>query len=218
MTTGIKPAPLPGWLRVDYHYKVGADGEALNTLWLSYNATEAEAADDTDLSTIEAKIRNDWLTYHSPHISVSVVLQQLRLILFRASGEIALPFTTSAAGALTGVDITAQASVVVNWDVHAFYRGGKPKFFMPPPTESKINTMTTWQAAYASSLENDMNTWLSVMHLYTSTNLTSSPVPIAPSWATGGAYRTTAVQRQIYRAWVQPRVCTQRRRLGAPVG
>lgn len=205
-------------MRCDFFHKVGADGEALNTHWFAYNETEAEAADDTDLATIEAKVRNDWLTYFSPHISDAVVLTQLRLVLFRASGELAVPFTTSASGALAGTQFGGQTSVVVNWDVHAFYRGGKPKTFLPPPTADKANTMTQWLTTYSSSLEADMNTWITKVPLYTSTNLTSAPVLITPSWSTGGAYRPTALQRQVFRAWVQLRICTQRRRLGAPVG
>jgi hypothetical protein len=213
-TAGTKPAPLNGWLRCDFGYTLDADRPALCTSWFAYDATEAEAADDTDLATIEALIRDDWLTYFSPHLSTELQLSSLRLTLTRASGEVSVRFTTAAAGALTGDFTTAQVAAVVNWDIHARYRGGKPKMFLPGIAASAVQTDRLLQTSFSSDLEDDMNAWIGNMDTYVSSALTVPPAFIAPSWATGGSYRATAVQHQIFRGWVQRRVCTQRKRLG----
>lgn len=216
--TGTKPDPLPGWMRCDYRYLFGTEPCGQNTLWLSYDPTEAEAAEDTDLDAVEAHARNDWLTYVAPHVSNDLVLREIRLVLFRASGELAVPYTTSASGSQAGGNFTNQVAACVNWDVHAFYRGGKPKIFLPGACADWQGDERLLDATYSSSLETSMNALILHVPTWTTTHLTSAPVLIAPSWSSHGAYRGTAVQRQVHRAWVQPRFSSQRRRLGRPIG
>jgi hypothetical protein len=214
--SGTKPPPLPGWLKIDAHYTY-EDTVAVNTFWLAYDATQAEAATEADLDTIEATFRNDWLTYVSPSLVQQLVMTEIRMVLFRASGELAVSYTTAAAGAATNAALPANVSAVVNWTTHAFYRGGKPKTFLPGLHTGAVSSSRLLYATWASTLESHMNSWLGNASAYTSTHLSSAPVWIRPSWAIGKAYRTTAVQRQVYRAWVQPRMCTQRRRFGQPI-
>lgn len=216
--TGTKPPPLPGWMSVGYNYVVG-DSKGTNIEWFAYDETEAEAATSADLNQISVLQANSWLVRFSPHLANVTVLETMRIVLFRSSGEIAATFAPAYNGAGGDGSNPGNIAAVVNWVIDAYYRGGKPKMFLPGIPPSAIATETQLEPDYVSALTLAMGLWNAEdVPTFVSDHLTSAPSHIAPSWATGGAYRLTAVQRAVSEAWVQPRVCTQRRRLGKPTG
>jgi hypothetical protein len=216
--TGTKPPPLPGWLMIGFNYTY-LGTKAANLLWLAYDPTESEAAVNADLVTLEPLIANSWLTRFSPYITNAGVLATIRLVLFRASGELASTFTPAYSGSGGTEDSSASIAACVNWETDAYYRGGKPKTFIPAVDSSKLASVSQLSSAYSEALGTAMSSWSGTdVPTFVSTHLTTPPEHIAPSWQTGNAYRDTAIQRLVYSAWVQPRICTQRRRLGKAVG
>lgn len=215
--TGTKPPPLPGWLKIVQRHVFADVYNLVNIHWMAFDATEAESADITDLNDLDMQIADAWLATISHFIDASAVLTEQQLVLFRASGELAGSYNWDYSGTLTGTSLTPTECVQANWTIDAYYRGGHPKTFFPPATESHLLQAAQWAPALLVSAAGYLATWISTLNAVTTTHLTIPGTYIAPSWATHNAYRTTAVQHNIRGVVMQQRIGAQRRRRGKPI-
>jgi hypothetical protein len=213
MPTGVKPPPLNGWLRAQLSGHTGQT-EWTNVFWLRYDATEAEAADVGDLNTIAAGLDNAWLATFSHDFTTSTVLESIRLLLKRASGEFAENYTFASSGARATDPAPGDMCVVVNWQTHAYFKGGHPKSFLSSLAYDDLLSTTHWKPAALATLVGHAGTWITDLEALHTAHLTTNPGFISPSFVHAGAYRVAPIERHISGAAVQGRVGAQRRRLG----
>lgn len=212
----VKPPPLNGWMRFTYGYEYGPS-TGLNVYWLAWDETEAESVDISDLDTLGAALDDIWLTRFSPILSEQLEMTEVRIVLYRASGEIAASYVFASGGAESGGAASAQVSIVANWIVNAYYRGGHPKSFLFGIPTAWLADERTVAGADAVSIATHLNNFRTDLEALTTTHLTTSPSMIVPSFRSGKTWRDTALQRHVVGVNVQERICTQRRRLGRPI-
>jgi hypothetical protein len=123
-------------------------------------------------------------------------------------------YSIDASGTMSGQPYPPQVSVALSWTINAHYRGGHPRWYLPPPGASASSVaggpdiaggnVTTYEAAG--------NTFLAYVNALTVATFTVTMGTI--SYRTGNAPRATPVFRAFQACRVSPRLDTQRRRLG----
>ena len=116
-------------------------------------------------------------------------------------------------GSRSGISAPASSCVLVAWGVSRRWRGGHPRTYFPLGDAALMENSTTWDTAFITQVAADVASFIEAIY---SCPLPagSSPVPVAISYYTGGALRTTPVIDVITSESVRPRICSQRRRLG----
>ena len=181
--------------------------------WVQTGATSN--IDQSDLDNLVTAWESAFITRFGPHINSNTRFQLCTATAFYGGIHAAHSnknLTGSGTGAGAGILDTA-ASLVVSWNTSVYWRGGKPRMYLPSPNASAMldgSTITpaedTALTAAASGFHNDVNGFTIAL--------------LAPiqhgfvSFRSGNQPRPTAQFFPILGANIHPRLGTQRRRLG----
>lgn len=107
-------------------------------LWLKLVASSRSGA---DLSTLLGAIRSAWSTNMAPLYPSSCSVTEMKAVwIIPGGGEIVISNTSAVPGTKVGTPMSTLAScAVLNWRIDQYYRGGKPRTYMP----GLVNTDTT---------------------------------------------------------------------------
>jgi hypothetical protein len=140
----------PKVIRVICRQVLQDDNDVLNRYYLSYSGTAPTSA---QLSTFCGSVATAWGVDISP-------LQNTNITLVEVSAE-DLSSATSAVGTVAvsvpgtrgGATLSAAACVVVNFDIARRYRGGHPRIYLWAGSETDIQTVGTWKAAFLAAVQ-----------------------------------------------------------------
>lgn len=107
-------------------------------LWLKLVASSRSGA---DLSTLLGAIHSAWDTNMKVLYPSSAQVTEMKAVwIIPGGGEIVISNTQAMPGTKVGVPMSTLAScAVLNWRIDQYYRGGKPRTYMP----GLVNTDTT---------------------------------------------------------------------------
>lgn len=116
-------------------------------------------------------------------------------------------------GSISGAAATANVAAVISWLSSAYWRGGKPRTYLPGVPEADIDNVysidDTWKAALAS----DYADVLTNVNGITTARVDQTKLGFV-SYATGGEWRSPPLFFAFSGNTVHDRIASQRRRLG----
>jgi hypothetical protein len=101
---------------------------------------------------------------------------------------------------------------VINWAISAYYRGGKPRTYMPGVPQSVVTDGRTLSSAYRSALATDAASFITDVNAITHGGITAVQLGTV-SFQVGKNWRTPPIFRPYVGASVRQIMGTQRRRL-----
>jgi hypothetical protein len=104
-------------------------------------------------------------------------------------------------------------SVVLSWVTNAYWRGGKPRSYIPGLPVGDTVTDDRLTAAADTSWSNSAQQFLTAVNQLAATGITQTQL-VLMSFQSGGAPRNPPIMFPVVGSTVHPRLGTQRRRLG----
>jgi hypothetical protein len=213
MPTGHRPPPPPGALKITFNYSYGTR-TAQNICWASWSYTTGNPT-GAELTTLANSIMTEWGATVLAPLSEYCTLSSVTLEAFGASGTVFTGSSTDTAlnGTASGQGLTNQVAVCLSWQTGLYYRGGKPRTYLPGIPASALasgyNDITT---TFRNTLQTDAAAALATYNGY---SLLGEPIVFSwLSFAKAGAWLEPPVLRAITGVEVGLRLDTQRRRLG----
>ena len=125
--------------------------------------------------------------------------------------ESSRPMTGSGTGGTAVQDDAISA--VVSWTTSVYWRGGKPRTYLPGLAQSQVTNNNSLVGGFITTLTTAGNSFRTAVNALTATNITATVLGFF-SFRTGNAERPAGLFFPIGGAIVHPRLGTQRRRLG----
>lgn len=122
-------------------------------------------------------------------------------------------------GTVSDVILSANVAACINFPISRRYRGGHSRMYMAGMGNDSTSSESHWSTSFLTNMNNDFAAFIAGLNSYVGSGLATIEVG-SLSYVTGGAPRVTPVFDPWVGADTQPRICTQRRRLGrgTPVG
>jgi hypothetical protein len=134
-------------VRLDYTETDGFLGGS--RFYLSYSNSAPTA---TNCNTLASDIATAWNTDIASLMSTTWALTEVDVLdISSLSGASGL-WQGSHAGTDSNSPSAAQVSVNVEYKIARRYRGGKPRMFLPPATDTQRNDLSHWSSGYISSV------------------------------------------------------------------
>lgn len=169
-------------------------------------------ASSDDLNSLAESVTDIWAENFLAGQSAALALIGATVRLYRATDEIEGTYDTSADGGSGSDYLPANVATVVSWKLASVYRGGKPRTYIPGVPPSAVGSDTAWTSDYVAATASFAAAFLAAFNAQTiddaSLNL-----------GTMAFFRSNAALAPPYfesfvSSSCQPRICTQRRRLG----
>lgn len=211
MPTGTRPRPGVGMIKMVNSGNSGGT-EWANILWLATD-TSATPTEDDLTALVDAWI-TDWEENIFTHLSTAFHFTNCQAVMFLSdSSELVSDNAVDFAGTdETGV-LPANAAMVLSWGISAYYRGGKPRTYLPGIPLSFQESPNSFTSGSLTEIAGGAASLLSEINSYTTSPFDGVQLGVL-SFSTGGAYRADALFRPYTGVGVHPRIDSQRRRLG----
>jgi len=145
--------------------------------------------------------------------NVSYVQAQAQLFL---PGGLALPSLVAMTGAGTGANTsgsTQSACSVVSWDTGVYWRGGKPRTYIPFAVAANLADARTFSTSGKNTINSAATGFRGDINALTAGTITGTALGFV-SFISGGSPRSTPLFYPFTGNKAHPRVGIQRRRLG----
>jgi hypothetical protein len=184
-----------------------------NVFWanLTLSGTPSQADLDTWLTAAAAAYKTRW----APNMGSTALYTQAQASLFLPANGL-LPSIVAMTGGGTGTPGTGQpqsAAMVISWQTGVYWRGGKPRSYIPCPPEAAISNNKNIQTASLATLATVGNNFRTDINALTSGAITGTQLGFV-SFRHGNADRVPPLFFAFTGVKVHPRLGTQRRRLG----
>lgn len=187
-----------------------------NIFHMKYVGGPPDAEDLTLFDTAQgATMLRPW--NHQMHV-VSVI-QSVTYTDLTSDTAASVEISKDVAGTVADVVLSANAAACINFPIARRYRGGHSRMYMGGMGNDSVASVTHWSESFITNMNNDFAAFIAGLNSYVGTGLATITVG-SLSYVSGGAVRVTPVFDPWVGADTQPRICTQRRRLGrgTPVG
>lgn len=179
------------------------------------NLTDDGTQTAADLKTVTDGAINAFFTRMTAQLSSSVVQTDGRATWITGTGT-ALEYVGSYSHTFTGSTavVDCAASVVLNWAINQYYRGGHPRMYLPGVLTANVVNGSTLTAAYQSAIATAANNWLSDVNALTGVHVSACALGTV-SYQRSNTWRVPPVFYGYKSAGVRNIMGTQRRRLSA---
>jgi hypothetical protein len=135
-------------VRLDY---VNADGsEAGSRFFLSYAGAAPTAGNCITLAT---DIATAWSSNLGGQVSDDWALQQVDVLDIASVSGASGQWTGHDVGGETGTAVPSQCAVNIEFGIARRYRGGKPRMFLPGPSQGQLLDSAHWTTGYQSACQ-----------------------------------------------------------------
>lgn len=202
--------PVAGVIRSEWLW-TQSGVPAANVLHIGYSSAPPSV---TDLTTLATDLQNFISSYLLAYVPVATI--QTEVINTDLSSDTANVgvSSTPTAGAMAGSELSAQASLMINFTISRRYRGGKPRIYLPAGTSPGLATQSTWSSTYRYDLGLAWASMKSHVEGQTFGSLITTSFGCV-SYRTGGAARVVPIFEPFVGYAINGVVRTQRRRLTA---
>jgi hypothetical protein len=177
--------------------------------------TTSGTISQADLDAWTTAFQAAYKTRFAPRCSPAVTYVLAKNILYSpGGGELISSITMTGLGTNGGTIVPdLSACEVVSWLSTVYWRGGKPRTYIPGPVTANILSSRTLQAAEITALQAAGAGFRNDVNALTSGGITGTSFGFV-SFASGNAPRPNGIFYPITGATVHPRIGSQRRRLG----
>jgi hypothetical protein len=184
-----------------------------NIFWaqLTVSGTPTQA----DLDAWLTAASNAYKTRFAPHESSQVTYSQASALLFLPA-SLALPSLLAMTGGGTGGSSATEdqsACAVVSWQTGVYWRGGKPRTYLPLPLQGNVVNNRQLSSTEIASLLTAAGNFRTDMNALTTGAITATSFGFV-SFRSGNADRVPPVFFPFTSVKIHARLGTQRRRLG----
>lgn len=213
---GPKP-PLTGLVKLQFLWQQTLTGnpnlQAANILHVKWSDNANHPVADLQLLATDAY--TEMYTLAGSHVSTTAKL--IGCVASSLGGDgLAATTTTSTAGTDSGAPLPPQCAVVVTWKAAIFWRGGKPRTYLPFFTEnvtsSSVGGGSQLASVHTAALATAADTMIADFAALTIGG--AHPVLGFPSYYSKGAFRPVPIFYPFVSAVVHDRMDSQRRRSG----
>lgn len=152
----VVPLPESPCVRARLIYTVNDGSEASSRFYLSYSGGAPSAA---NCATLASDIAAAWATHLAPNIGSDWSLTEVDVLDIATNSGLSGTAAVSTPGGISSNPIPAQVAVNVEFDIARRYRGGKPRMFLPPPTNAQTVDVAHWTAAYVTAVDTGVLAW-----------------------------------------------------------
>ena len=184
-----------------------------NVFWC--NLTGGLGASQADLDAWLTSFQAAYKTRFAPIIQTSVNFVQAKAVLFQAGGTV-LESNVAMTGAGTqgGTELKDNSACkVVSWRTSVYWRGGKPRTYIPSADTANLLDNKSWTAAALTSWTTISNSFRTDVNALVQGGITATQLGFV-SFRSGNADRPLPLFFAINGAVMHPRLGSQRRRLG----
>jgi hypothetical protein len=154
------PLPESPCLRVRLDYTNSDTFLAGSRFFLSYAGA---APTPGNCATLASDIATAWSTHLAALVNADWSLTEIDILdissLTGASGQ----WTGNEAGSLTGGNLPSQCAINVEYDIARRYRGGKPRMFLPAPTEGQLGDVGHWSSGFVTTVSAAMDAFFTAV-------------------------------------------------------
>lgn len=188
-------------------------GTWANVFWAQL--TTSGTPSQTDLDSWTTAFQSAYKTQLGQFSQTTVPYVQATAGLFLpASGFLASLITMTGAGTgLAGASVPNSSSLILSWLTGVYWRGGKPRTYLPLPPASMIEFSHDVPAATRTTLVTQGNAFRTAVNALTAGAITGTQLGLM-SFSSGGAPRAVPVFYAFTGVKAHGRLGTQRRRLG----
>jgi hypothetical protein len=148
------------------------------------------------------------------NLSSSLTHQSTKVTQYDGSGGAVEGIYTSAQPGLIGGDaMPANTAMVVSVHGSAHYRGGKGRMYIPGEVNAAAESVKQWSDDFVGTMNSAVADFLAAVNALTPTGFTTLTVGTWHRWLGGVAIAPSF--DACTGMSIQPRICTQRRRLGS---
>jgi hypothetical protein len=220
----IPPLPDVPCIRVRCIFNKGAVGEGGVHFYLSYTGSAPTGANCT---TLAGDISTAWASHISPLHAAYYALEEVDVLDIATTSGLSGQDLTVHNGSRAGTALPVQCALNVEFGVARRYRGGKPRFYLPPMCEadlidqghydpSILSGISTAVGAFFSQIEalsiGSLGTLAHVNLSYYHGYETSSPPWRGPGFKYPPKYRATALHDVVTSYSAKGVVGSQKRR------
>lgn len=142
------------------HFKYGNDSNVITRFFLHYSGT---APANADLVTFAQGIAGQYGTNlkalaHPDVTLVSVTCTDLT----SSSGAIGV-YASGTVGTRTGSPLTANAALIISYQIARRYRGGHPRGYWPFGIAADISTEQTWGSTFLTTAKTDIDAFINAI-------------------------------------------------------
>jgi hypothetical protein len=176
--------------------------------------TEVGTPTSADWATVVQDVLNAYQSHIMPlHSSASECLLARGVFVPVTGTELLAEKTSSTTGSESGTALPASCAAVLSWQIGAYYRGGKPRTYVPALSNNATASVTQLTSAWVTTMETAGAAFLTAVNAITTTTLT--PVVLSTiAFARHNAWLETPLIFPIQSVLVRTRIDSQRRRLG----
>jgi hypothetical protein len=162
------------------------------------------------------KFANAYFAQFGSSLSTQTNLSHATGVLFRSTTDVLHSFTLlSGVGLVSAAFVQdASASVVISWGSNAYWRGGKPRTYLPGIELSYTDGKSQITAAGDTWYTQKANDFLAAVNALSDVGITQTGLGFVHFFV-AGVLQTPGIFYPITGAAIHPRFGTQRRRLGA---
>jgi len=176
--------------------------------------TTSSSISQSDLDAWTTSFANQWKTSFLPVVNNSVNPTLAKSTLYTPGGGVLQSTSAMTGSGSGGTGVSANAmSPLISWLSTVYWRGGKPRTYLPGAINADIQNGSENINAYITTLRTAATGFRTAINALTQGTITSTVLGMV-SFQTGGVARTPAVFYAFTGAQVHQRLGTQRRRMG----
>lgn len=143
----------------------------MNIHYLRLTHTSGVTVDD--LSTLNDDLDAQWAAHVQTDVSSDSAMRQIRTTFIPTSGtELVFQSNYSRVGAQGGGIKDSAASIVLNWVISSYYRGGHPRTYRAGVPSGYMLDGANIDSADLAALGSHANAWRNAINALTTTNIT----------------------------------------------
>lgn len=216
---------VPQVLRIDMAHSWGGDPHLTSRSFWSYSGGAPSVADCT---TIATDVANAWNTTLAGCANEAVTLTGVVVTDLTSASASQGEVTVSHPGTRSGVELSLNDCVVMNFQISRRYRGGKPRMYGPWGVQGDLNGPGLWNTTFTNFCNTAWTTFTSDIAVTAGTTtvgdqqnvsyykgFASVQNPVTLRWRNIPTPRTTALTDTIVSHAASTIVGSQRRRVRA---
>lgn len=200
----------PPTVRVSFE-QTFTDINVANVFWLSVSPDVSEPVDLADFSSsLSAAYQAHILPLQTSELS----LVSVKSLYYGPAGEFSGESVGTHAGGNSESPLPQDSALVASWQIARTYRGGHPRSYFAGLCYTDIYDTTKWQPSRITVWQAALAAFNTAVNAISSADFSSVTLG-TQSRSTGGFPRTDSLFERYLGVSVQPRICSQRRRLGS---
>jgi hypothetical protein len=144
----VASPPVVQAVRCRLDYQTGEGSDLGSRFFLTY---EGSAPSGANCNTLAGDIETAWAAHLAALITSAESLVEVDVLDLGSDMGASGFWTGSTAGTRSGVEVPVNCCGNVEFNIARRYRGGKPRMYLPPPSQGDLQDAGHWTSAYVTA-------------------------------------------------------------------